>query len=562
VLSSEEVQKLRLIHAVRESRAGTLELPAGSPALGGEALVTLLEGVGYPCCWYNNLSGGKVKVKDLKAFDIWFVTGSQHLYGEEVLEQVNEDSIKIVEALSHSDRIPVNVVFKPVVTTPEQIYNLCVEANEARNCIGLIAWMHTFSPARMWIAGLNALRKPFVHLHTQFNRDIPWATIDMDFMNLNQSAHGDREFGFIGARMRRTRKVIVGHWQDEEVQANLGTWMRAACAWHDAQGARIARFGDNMREVAVTEGDKVEAQIRLGYAVNGYGVGDLVRYVNDVTDAEIDQLVAEYEAQYVVAEPLQAGGEQRQALREAARIELGMRGFLEEGGFKAFTTTFENLYGLEQLPGLAVQRLMADGYGFGAEGDWKTAALIRAMKVMAAGLKGGTSFMEDYTYHLEPGNMKVLGAHMLEVCASLAAGQPRLEIHPLSIGGRADPPRLVFDISSGPGVDASVIDLGDRFRMIVNVLEIVQPDAPLPRLPVARAMWVPKPDLKVAAAAWILAGGAHHTGFSQAVTAEHLEDFAEIAGMEFLLIDQNTVLSEFKKALRWNEVYYHLARGL
>jgi L-arabinose isomerase len=501
-------------------------------------------------------------MKDLKTFEVWFATGSQHLYGEETLKQVDEDSKRIAEALSRSERIPVNVVFKPVVTTPEEVYNLCMEANTARNCIGLITWMHTFSPAKMWIAGLNALRKPFVHLHTQFNRDIPWSTIDMDFMNLNQSAHGGREFGFIGTRMRRARRVVVGHWQDEEVQAQLNTWMRAACAWHDAQGTRIARFGDNMREVAVTEGDKVEAQIRLGYAVNGYGLGDLVRYVNGVTDAETDQLVAEYEAQYVVAEPLQAGGEQRQALREAARVELGMRGFLEEGNFKAFTTTFENLYGLEQLPGLAVQRLMADGYGFGAEGDWKTAALVRAMKVMATGLEGGTSFMEDYTYHLEPGNMKVLGAHMLEVCASLAEGQPRLEIYPLSIGGKADPPRLVFNVPSGPGLNASVIDLGNRFRMIVNALEIVPPDAPLPRLPVARVVWVPKPNLKVAAAAWILAGGAHHTAFSQAVTAEHLEDFAEMAGIEFVLIDENTELSEFKKELRWNEMYYHLAKGL
>jgi L-arabinose isomerase len=501
-------------------------------------------------------------MNDLKTFEVWFATGSQHLYGEEALKQVDEDSKKIAEALSRSERIPVNVVFKPVVTTPEEVYNLCMEANTARNCVGLITWMHTFSPAKMWIAGLNALRKPFVHLHTQFNRDIPWSTIDMDFMNLNQSAHGGREFGFIGTRMRRTRKVVVGHWQDEEVQAQLNTWMRAACAWHDAQGGKIARFGDNMREVAVTEGDKVEAQIRLGYAVNGYGLGDLVRYVNGVTDAETDQLVAECEAQYVVAEPLQAGGEQRQALREAARVELGMRGFLEKGSFKAFTTTFENLYGLKQLPGLAVQRLMADGYGFGAEGDWKTAALVRAMKVMATGLEGGTSFMEDYTYHLEPGNMKVLGAHMLEVCASLAEGQPRLEIHPLSIGGKADPPRLVFNVPSGPGLNASVIDLGNRFRMIVNALEIVPPDAPLPRLPVARVVWVPEPNLKVAAAAWILAGGAHHTAFSQAVTAEHLEDFAEMAGIEFLLIDENTELSEFKKELRWNEMYYHLAKGL
>jgi len=501
-------------------------------------------------------------MENLKTFEVWFVTGSQHLYGEETLKQVDEDSKKIAEALDRSARIPVRVVFKPVVKTPEEIYNLCMEANTAENCVGLITWMHTFSPAKMWIAGLSALRKPFVHLHTQFNRDIPWDTIDMDFMNLNQSAHGGREFGFIGTRMRRARKVVVGHWQDEEVVAQLDTWMRAACAWHDAQGVKVARIGDNMREVAVTEGDKVEAQIRLGYAVNGYGVGDLVQYVEGVTDAQINDLIAVYGEQYAVADPIGADLSQSKPLREAARIELGMRAFLEEGGFKAFTTTFENLYGLEQLPGLAVQRLMADGYGFGAEGDWKTAALVRAMKVMATGLKGGTSFMEDYTYHLEPGNMKVLGAHMLEVCASIAEGRPSLEVHPLGIGGKADPARLVFNVPTGPGLNASMIDLGNRFRLIVNTVDVVLPDAALPKLPVARVVWAPKPNLKVAAAAWILAGGAHHTGFSMALTAEHLEDFAEMAGVEFVLIDEDTKLAEFKKELRWNEMYYHLAKGL
>jgi len=501
-------------------------------------------------------------MKDLKAFEVWFVTGSQHLYGPETLRQVDEDSKKIAQALDRSDKIPVRVVFKPVVTTPEEIANLCAEANAAVNCVGLVAWMHTFSPAKMWIAGLNALRKPFVHLHTQFNRDIPWDSIDMDFMNLNQSAHGGREFGFICTRMRRGRKVVVGHWQDDDVLARLDAWTRAACAWHDAQGARIARFGDNMRQVAVTEGDKVAAQLRLGYAVNGYGVGDLVEYVDAVTDAQIDALVAEYGEQYVVADPIGADLTHSRPLREAARIELGMRAFLEQGSFKAFTTTFENLHGLEQLPGLAVQRLMADGYGFGAEGDWKTAALVRAMKVMATGLEGGTSFMEDYTYHLDPRGMKVLGAHMLEVCASIAAGKPSLEIHPLGIGGKADPARLVFDVPAGPALNASVIDLGNRFRMIVNAVDVVPPPAPLPSLPVARVVWVPRPSLQVGAAAWILAGGAHHTGFSQALTVEHLEDFAEMAGIEFLLIDQDTRLSEFKKELRWNEVYYHLERGL
>jgi L-arabinose isomerase len=501
-------------------------------------------------------------MRDLEKFEAWFVTGSQQLYGEQVLEQVAEHSQIIARALSESGKIPINVVFKPVLTTPEEIYTLCMEASAAKNCVGLITWMHTFSPAKMWIAGLKVLQKPFLHLHTQFNRDIPWDSIDMDFMNLNQSAHGGREFGFIGTRMRRERKVVVGHWQDERVLAQLAVWLRAACAWHDAQGAKIARIGDNMREVAVTEGDKVEAQIRLGYAVNGYGIGDLVRYVDAVTDSEIDALIAEYGEQYALPDSIGPNLNQSQPVREAARIELGMRAFLEEGDFKAFTTTFETLHGLEQLPGLAVQRLMADGYGFGAEGDWKTAALVRAMKVMSAGLEGGTSFMEDYTYHLHPDGMKVLGAHMLEVCASIAQGQPSLEVHPLGIGGKADPARLVFNVPSGPALNASVIDLGNRFRLIVNTIDVVPPDAPLPRLPVARVVWVPHPDLPTAATAWILAGGAHHTGFSQALTAEHLEDFAGMAGLEFVLIDGDTNLRQLRQELRWNEMYYHLARGL
>jgi L-arabinose isomerase len=498
----------------------------------------------------------------LDHLEIWFVTGSQHLYGEETLWQVAENARTIAEALDRSSKIPVRVIFKPVLTTPDAITRLCIEANAARDCLGLVTWMHTFSPAKMWIAGLGQLQKPFAHFHTQFNRDIPWAEIDMDFMNLNQSAHGGREFGFIGTRMRIDRKVIVGYWQDEAVLDELATWVRAAAARHDAQGAKIARFGDNMRDVAVTEGDKVAAQIQFGYDVYGYGVGDLVAYVDQVTDAEIDALLAEYDQAYQVAEPLRPGGERRDELRSGAKIELGMRAFLDEGNFKAFTTTFEDLHGLVQLPGLAVQRLMADGYGFGAEGDWKTAALVRAMKVMAAGMKGGTSFMEDYTYHLDPRGMKVLGAHMLEVCASIAKGQPRLEMHPLSIGGKADPARLVFNVPSGPGVNASIIDMGNRFRMLVNTIQVGPPDADLPRLPVARVVWKPEPNLKVAAGAWILAGGAHHTGFSQAVTAAHLQDFAEMNGIEFVLIDSNTEIPAFKKELRWNEIYYHLAKGL
>jgi L-arabinose isomerase len=427
-----------------------------------------------------------------------------------------------------------------------------------KNCVGLIAWMHTFSPAKMWIRGLTVLKKPFMHLHTQYNREIPWADIDMDFMNLNQAAHGDREFGFIGSRMRKNRKVVVGYWQDEDVQSDIGVWTRAACGWHDLQGAKIARFGDNMRDVAVTEGDKVEAQLRMGYDVYGYGVGDLVKSVYQVTTAEVDNLIAEYLDEYNVIDALKPGGKSHQSLREAAQIEAGMRLFLYAGNFKAFTTTFEDLHGLAQLPGLAVQRLMEDGFGFGAEGDWKTAALIRAMKVMGTGLPGGATFMEDYTYHMDRQQMKVLGAHMLEVCPSIADGRPRLDIYPLSIGGKADPVRLIFDTQTGPALNASIMDMGNRFRMVVNEVDVVPTDAPLPKLPVARALWMPKPNLRVAASAWILAGGAHHTAFSQALTSEHLQDFAEIADMEILLINADTEIAAFKKELRWNELYYLL----
>ncbi len=493
---------------------------------------------------------------DLKHSEVWFVTGSQHLYGPETLKQVAVHSQAIAAALSASPQLPVTVVFKPVLTTPEAIFALCLEANAAPQCVGLITWMHTFSPAKMWIAGLTTLRKPFVHLHTQYNAEIPWAEIDMDYMNLNQSAHGDREFGFIGSRLRLNRKVVVGHWQAPDVQASLGAWARAAGAWADWQGAKVARFGDNMREVAVTEGDKVEAQIRLGYDVYGYGVGDLVKFVDAVTDAEVSRLIADYGAQYAASRDVLASA----PVRTAARIEAGLRAFLQSGPFKAFTTTFEDLHGLDQLPGLAVQRLMAEGYGFGAEGDWKTAALVRALKVMGAGLPGGASFMEDYTYHFSPAGDRVLGAHMLEVCPSIAAGQAALEVHPLSIGGKADPARLVFDTRTGPALNASIMDMGERFRLLVNEVEVVPTEAPLPKLPVARALWAPRPNLKVAAAAWILGGGAHHTGFSQVVTAEHLQDFAEMADLEFVLIGAETRLPEFKKELRWNERYYRLGR--
>jgi L-arabinose isomerase len=497
-------------------------------------------------------------MKDLKKLDVWFLTGSQHLYGEETLKQVAADSLQIVEALNKSTKIPVEVVFKPVLKTPEEIFRTLQEANVAKTCIGVITWCHTFSPSKMWINGLKILNKPILHLHTQFNRDLPWSEIDMDFMNLNQAAHGDREHGFIMSRMNLKRKVLVGHWSEEDVQEQISIWSRAAAAWYDMQTLKVARFGDNMREVAVTEGDKVEAQIQFGMSVNGYGVGDLVKIVNEVTDKEIDKLVKEYNDIFQVADAGKSGGKYYENVRYQARLEIAIKGFLESGGFGAFTTTFEDLHGLAQLPGLASQRLMAAGYGFGAEGDWKHSAMVRAVKVMGAGLKGGCSFMEDYTYHLNPRGMKVLGAHMLEICPSIGKGKARLEVHPLGIGGKADPARLVFDVPEGPAVNASLIDLGNRFRLIVNSVDCVKADADMPKLPVARAMWVPQPDLKTGAGAWILAGGAHHTAFSQAVDARYLEDFAEMAGIEFIHIGRNTTIRDIKNELRWNELYYRL----
>ena len=493
---------------------------------------------------------------NLKTLEVWFVTGSQNLYGEETLKQVAAHAQQIVKELDASPLIPVQVIFKPVLKNPEEIYSLCQEANTSKNCIGIIAWMHTFSPAKMWIGGLKIFNKPMLHLHTQFNRDIPWSTIDMDFMNLNQSAHGDREFGFIMSRMRLNRKVVVGHWQDKNVQQRLQTWMRAASGWHDWQNARFCRFGDNMRQVAVTEGDKVEAEIKFGYSVNGYGIGDLAKVINDVSDGEVSKLAAVYEEQYSVVAPLRKGGDRHQALREAAKIESGLRNFLTNGNFKGFTDTFEDLHGLVQLPGIAAQRLMAEGYGFGGEGDWKTAALVRAMKVMGSGLKGGNSFMEDYTYHFDPSNPMVLGAHMLEICESIADGKPSCEIHPLGIGGKADPVRLVFNSAAGPGLNASIVDMGNRFRLLVNEVEAVAPQHELPKLPVARVLWKPYPDMYTGCAAWLYAGGAHHTCYSQNLSSEHLEDFAEMVGIEYVRITKGTDLYEFKNTLRWNEIYY------
>jgi len=502
-------------------------------------------------------------LKKLSFPRIWFVCGSQHLYGPGPLKQVAANARAVATALAVSKKLPLTTVFKALLTTPDEISRLCLEANSDPNCAGLILWMHTFSPSKMWIRGLTSLQKPFLHLHTQFNRDLPWETIDMDFMNLNQAAHGDREAGFMHTRMRLGRKVVVGHWSDPEVHDRIGAWMRAARAWHDWQGAKFVRFGDNMRQVAVTEGDKVAAEMRFGFATNGHGIGDLVAKMSDlaIDPKAVDKLCAEYEARYAVAKALRRGGPRHDALRYGARLELGLRTFLEEGGAKGFTTTFEDLHGLRQLPGLAVQRLMAEGYGFGAEGDWKTAALLRAMKVMSDGLPGGTSFMEDYTYHLSPKGSQVLGAHMLEICETIATGKPSLEIHPLGIGGREDPVRLVFDAPAGPALNASLIDLGNRFRLIVNEVTALKPP-PLPKLPVARAVWECQPDFKTACAAWILAGGAHHTGYSYSVTTEMLEDFATIAGIELVTIGAETRLADFKQTLRNNEVYYHLAQGI
>ncbi len=493
---------------------------------------------------------------DLKKMQVWFVTGSQHLYGDETLQQVAEHAQTIAASLNESAHIPVAVIYKPIVKTAEEIYAVCMEANAHKDCIGIMVWMHTFSPAKMWIAGLKALSKPMLHFHTQFNRDIPWATIDMDFMNLNQSAHGDREFGFMASRMRLNRKVVVGHWQDGESLDKINGWTRAAAGWHDWQSARFVRFGDNMRNVAVTEGDKVEAEIKFGYSVNTYGIGDLVKVINETTDKQIDLLVEEYDAAYTLTESLQKNGAQRNALREAAKIEIGIQQFLEAGNYKGFTDTFEDLHGLAQLPGIAAQRLMAKGYGFAAEGDWKTAALVRAMKVMGSGLKGGNSFMEDYTYHFNPDNRLVLGSHMLEICESIAEAKPSCEIHPLGIGGKADPVRLVFNSAPGTAINASMVDMGNRFRLLVNEVIAVAAMQSMPKLPVARVLWKPYPNMHTGCAAWILAGGAHHTCYSQNLTAEHLTDFAEMANVELVLIDKETKIHQFKNELRWNEMYY------
>ncbi|WP_406630008.1 L-arabinose isomerase [Amycolatopsis sp. WGS_07] len=492
---------------------------------------------------------------------VWFLTGSQALYGEETLDQVAGQSLRIRQLLAGSGGLPCELVSKPVLTESAGIRRVMEEAGADPACVGVIAWMHTFSPAKMWISGLDALRKPLLHLHTQLDAALPWASLDMDYMNLNQAAHGDREFGFVQTRLGIPRKTVAGHAADPAVAARIGAWARAAIGAAHLRTLKLARFGDNMRDVAVTEGDKVEAELRFGVSVNTYGVTELAERVDAASTVDIETLVAEYADEYALAPELARGGERHESLRYAARIELGLRSFLGDGGFGAFTTNFEDLGGLRQLPGLAVQRLMADGYGFGGEGDWKTSALLAAMKAMGRDSGRGTSFMEDYTYHFGPGEPKILGAHMLEVCPSIAAGTPSCEIHPLGIGGREDPVRLVFDAAPGPGAVVGLTDLGDRFRLVANEIEVVPPDAPLPNLPVARAVWKPAPSLAASAEAWITAGGPHHTVLTQAVGIESVRDFARMLDVELLVIDGNTTAADFADRLRWNQAYHRLAKG-
>ncbi|WP_064198210.1 MULTISPECIES: L-arabinose isomerase [Emticicia] len=493
---------------------------------------------------------------DLKSYEVWFVTGSQHLYGEETLRQVDEHSKVIADSFNNSPEIPVKVVFKPVVKTPDEILQICREANATPNCVGIITWMHTFSPAKMWVRGLTALQIPLLHLHTQFNRDIPYNDIDMDFMNLNQSAHGDREFGHIMTKMRLNRKVVVGHWQAASVLEKINTWARVSVAKYKMQTMKVVRFGDNMRQVAVTDGDKVSAEMKFGFSVNTHAVGDLVQVINQISDAEIGKLIQEYEDTYDLMASLGKGGDRRSSLYEAARIELGLKAFLEDGGYSAYTNTFEDLHGMRQLPGIGSQRMMAAGYGYGGEGDWKTSTMVHIMKVMASGMKGGNSFMEDYTYHFDPANSMVLGSHMLEICPTIAAHKVKCEVHPLGIGGKEDPVRLVFNAAAGPALNVSLVDLGNRFRLIVNEVEAVEVTETFPKLPTARALWKPQPSMEIGLQAWILAGGAHHTVYSQNLTTEYIEDLAEMLDVELVVIDKDTTIRGLKNELRFNDISY------
>jgi L-arabinose isomerase len=499
----------------------------------------------------------------IEQMEVWFVTGAQLLYGGDAVVAVDAHSNEMVKGLNESGNLPVKVVYKGTVNSEKEVTATFKAANSAEKCIGIITWMHTFSPAKMWIHGLQNLRKPMLHFHTQFNKEIPWDEIDMDFMNLNQSAHGDREFGHMVSRLRKNRKVVVGHWQDEKAQAKIAVWMRVAAAWADAQDMLILRFGDQMNNVAVTDGDKVEAEMQLGYHVDYCPVNDLMKYYNVIEDADVKALVAQYFEDYEHDTSLEdESTEAYTKVYNSAKAEIALRRLLKDKGAKGFTTNFDDLGDFDQIPGLASQRLMAEGYGFGAEGDWKTAALFRTMWFMGQGMPKGCSFLEDYTLNFDGERSAILQAHMLEICPLIAAEKkPKLEVHRLSIGIDSETARLVFTSKPGQGVAATIVDMGSRFRMIVNVVDCIEPK-PLPKLPVASALWIPQPNLEIGAAAWILAGGTHHTSFSYDLTVEYLEDYAEMAGIEMVLIDNDTKLSEFKKELKWNDLYYHIAKGI
>jgi L-arabinose isomerase len=501
-------------------------------------------------------------MKAFENYEVWFITGAQLLYGGDAVVAVDGHSDEMVKGLNESGNLPVKIVYKGTVNSAKEVTEAFKKANADEKCIGVITWMHTFSPAKMWIHGLQEFRKPLLHFHTQFNKEIPWDTMDMDFMNLNQSAHGDREFGHITARMRKPRKVVVGHWQDKGAQEKISVWMRVSAAWADAQDMLIVRFGDQMNNVAVTDGDKVEAEMRLGYHVDYCPIATLVEVQEKVTDAEVEALMKAYETEYIFAESCRQGGKNRGQVEKAARIEIALRKFLKDKGAKAFTTNFDDLENVDQIPGLASQRLMAEGYGFGAEGDWKTAALYRTMWLMSQGMGKGCSFLEDYTLHFNGAESSILQAHMLEVCPLIAAEKKvRMDVFPLGIGGKNDPARLIFTSKTGAGIAATIVDMGNRFRLIVNKVNCIEPK-PLPQLPVASALWIPEPNLEIGAGAWILAGGTHHTSFSYDLTVDYLEDYAEIAGIELLVIDDKTAISEFKKEIRMNEVYYLLNKAL
>lgn len=497
---------------------------------------------------------------EMKNYQFWFCTGSQDLYGQECLEHVAEHSKIMVDRLNESGVLPYEVVWKPTLLTNAMIRQTFNEANAEETCAGVITWMHTFSPAKSWILGLQEYRKPLLHLHTQFNREIPYDSIDMDFMNENQSAHGDREYGHIVSRMRMERKVIVGFWDDKEVQKRIASWMRTAVGVIESSHIRVMRIADNMRNVAVTEGDKVEAQIKFGWEVDAYPVNEIADAVNQVSKGDTDALVEEYYGKYDILLEGRDADEFRRHVAVQAQIEIGFERFLEEKNYQAIVTHFGDLGCLQQLPGLAIQRLMEKGYGFGGEGDWKTAAMVRLMKIMTQGKKDakGTSFMEDYTYNLVPGKEGILEAHMLEVCPTIAEGPISIKCQPLSMGDREDPARLVFTSKTGKGIATSLIDLGDRFRLIINEVNCKKVEQPMPKLPVATAFWTPEPSLQTGAEAWILAGGAHHTAFSYDLTSEQMGDWAAAMGIEAVYIDKDTTICNLKNELRWNEAAYRL----